>query len=124
MAEVEAMRIRAEYGVDVAHAALLGALGVDWTRRFEPLPPSSACRASGDDTLEQRVESAYAERSDLLTVSRRIDQAQLGVKMGRSGYYPEFGALGRYELNGANPVRRRRSELGHRNLGPLDDFRR
>jgi len=101
MAEVEAMRIRAKYGVDVAHAALLGALGVDWTSRFEPRPPVSA-PASGDDTLEQRVESAYAERADLLTVNHRIDQAQFGVKMGRSGYYPEFGALGRYELNGAS----------------------
>jgi len=101
MAEVEAMRIRAEYGVDVAHAALVGALGVNGTRQFEPLPPQAA-PPSGEDSLEQRVERAYAERADLLTVSRRIDQAQLGVKMGRSGHYPEFGALGRYELNGAN----------------------
>ena len=101
MAEVQAMRIRAEYGVDVAHAALLGALGVEGTQRFEPSPPSSA-PAPGDDTLEQRLDRAYAERSDLQTVDRQIDQAQFGVKMGRSGYYPEFGALGRYELNGAN----------------------
>jgi outer membrane protein len=101
MAEVQAMRIRAEYGVDVAHAALLGALGLEGTQRFEPIVPRSL-PVPGDDTLEQRIERAYAERSDLQTVDRRIDQAQLGVKMGRSGYYPEFGALGRYELNGEN----------------------
>jgi len=101
MAEVEAMRIRAEYGVDVAHAALLGALGVEGTQRFEPLPPRSA-PVPGDDTLEQRIDRAYTDRSDLQTLDRRMDQAQFGVKMGRSGNLPEFGALGRYELNGAN----------------------
>jgi outer membrane protein len=101
MAEVEAMRIRAEYGVDVAHAALLGALGVERTQRFEPLPPRSA-PVPGDDTLEQRIDRAYTDRSDLQTLDRRMDQAQFGVKMGRSGNLPEFGALGRYELNGAN----------------------
>jgi len=101
MAEVEAMRIRAEYGVDVAHAALVGALGVEGTERFEPIPPHTA-PARGDDTLEQRIDSASAERSDLQTLNRRMDQAQFGVKMGRSGYYPEFGALGRYEINGDN----------------------
>ena len=101
MAEVEAMRIRAEYGVDVAHAALGGALGVEETERFEPIPPHTA-PARGDDTLEQRIDSAYTERSDLQTLNRRMDQAQFGVKMGRSGYYPEFGALGRYEINGDN----------------------
>jgi outer membrane protein TolC len=85
--------------VDVAHAALLGALGLEGTQRFEPIPPASA-PAEGEDTLDQRIDRAYSERSDLQTVNRRIDQAQLGVKMGRSGYYPEFGALGRYELNG------------------------
>jgi len=101
MAEVEAMRIRAEYGVDVGHAALLGALGVEGTQRFEPLPPRSA-PVPGDDTLEQRIDRAYTDRSDLQTLDRRMDQAQFGVKMGRSGNLPEFGALGRYELNGAN----------------------
>jgi outer membrane protein TolC len=101
MAEVKAMRIRAEYGVDVAHAALVGALGVEGTERFEPVPPSDA-PVPGDDTLEHRLDRAYAERSDLQTLDRRMDQAQFGVKMGRSGYYPEFGALGRYEINGDN----------------------
>jgi outer membrane protein TolC len=85
----------------VAHAALLGALGVEGTQRFEPLPPRSA-PVPGDDTLEQRIDRAYTDRSDLQTLDRRMDQAQFGVKMGRSGNLPEFGALGRYELNGAN----------------------
>ncbi len=98
-AEVEVMRIRAEFGVEVAHAALLRALGLEDDRRFEAVPGETG-PAIGDDTLEQRLEQAYTQRPDLRALEQRVDQAQAGIKLARSGYYPEIGALGRYEWNG------------------------
>jgi outer membrane protein TolC len=101
MAEVEAMRIRAESSVEVAHAALLRAMGLESDRRFEPLPVEPRPALEGD-ALAQRIEQAHAQRADLLELDLRIEQVRVGVKAAKSGHYPEIGALARYEWNGDN----------------------
>jgi outer membrane protein TolC len=102
LAEVQAMRIRAEYGVEVAHAALLRALGLETAEpRFQPIEIAERPVADGD-SLEQRLDQAFAERADLMAMEHRLEQAEVGGKLARSGYYPEIGALGRYEWNGSN----------------------
>jgi outer membrane protein TolC len=102
LADVRAMSIRAKYAVDVAHAALLRALGEDRPEvRYVPFEIDTR-PVMTDDTLEQRLERAHAQRSDLDELDRLVEQAQVGTRVARSTYYPELGAIGRYEWNGVN----------------------
>lgn len=99
LAEVQAMRIRAEQGVQVARAALLQSLGLEQDRTLELVPPP-AVPAGDADTLEARLESASRSRPDLLALERRVEQARYGEKIAKSGRLPELGAMAAYEWNG------------------------
>lgn len=99
LAEIQAMRIRAEQGVQVSRAALLQALGLEQDRRLDAIPPVSG-PPSGGDTLAARLEEASRQRPDLLALERRVEQARVGEKIAKSGRLPEFGAMAAYEWNG------------------------
>ena len=105
LAEVRALRLRAEQGVEVSHAALLMALGLGEERRFRPAPPTELV-SSIDDSLNARLDSAVENRQDLSALDRRIEQAEYGVRIARSRRLPEFGAGAQYELNGDDPIDR------------------
>ena len=99
LAEIQAMRIRAEQGLQVSRAALLQSLGLEQDRRLEAVPPPSV-PLPGGDTLGARLESASRSRPDLLALERRVEQARYGEKIAKSGRLPEFGAMAAYEWNG------------------------
>ncbi|HXV76774.1 MAG TPA: TolC family protein [Candidatus Polarisedimenticolaceae bacterium] len=100
LADVRATSVRAEYGVEVAHAALLRALGEDRPEmRYVPIE-TDRLPELGDDSLERRTEQAMLGRADLAELDRRIEQARIGARSARAGRYPEIGAAGSYEWNG------------------------
>jgi outer membrane protein TolC len=99
LAEIQAMRIRAEQGLQVARAALLQALGLGQERQLDVVPPSSVAPTAGD-TLSARLEQASRSRPDLLALEIRVEQARYGEKIAKSGRLPEFGAMAAYEWNG------------------------
>ena len=99
LAEVEALRIRAEVGLDVARAALVRATGLEGDRRFTAVPPAGT-PAPDDRDVEAHVDEALLARPDLLALDRRIRQAEIGVNMAKNRRLPEFGAGAAYEWNG------------------------
>jgi len=50
------------------------------------------------------LQTATTERSDLVTLDHRIDQAELGWKMARGKRQPTLGFGAGYEINGAHPL--------------------
>jgi outer membrane protein TolC len=103
LAEVRAMRIRAEQGVAVARAALRHALGLGEDRAFELVPPRiEPSPAPGDP--EALVTEALAARQDLKSLDARLRQAETGTRIAKSRYVPEIGVGAAYELNGENPL--------------------
>jgi len=99
LSEVEAMRIRAEVGLEVARAALVRAMGVEGDPRFAAVPPTGTPPAD-DRGVAEHVDEALAARPDLLALDRRIRQAEIGVNMAKNRRLPEFGAGAAYEWNG------------------------
>jgi outer membrane protein len=99
LAEVRAMRIRAEQGIAVARAALRQALGLADDREFKLAPPPVEPRALSDD-VEARVAEALAGRPDLRSLDVRLRQAELGERIARSHRLPEIGAGAQFEWNG------------------------
>lgn len=99
LAEVQAMRIRAEQGAAVSRAALRQALGLGEDREFELVPPAiEPSPAPGDP--ESAVASALASRSDLRALDARLRQAETGTRIAKSRYLPEVGVGAAYEWNG------------------------
>jgi outer membrane protein TolC len=101
LSEVQALRIRAEQGVEVAHAALRQALGVGEDRDLTVRAPDET-PGGWIDSLDARIDEALRSRPDLLAVERRVEQARLGEKIARSRRRPEIGAMAGYEWNGEN----------------------
>jgi outer membrane protein len=102
LAEVRAMRIRAEQGVTVARAALRQALGLKQDREFELAPPPVE-PATADEDAEARVAEALANRPDLRSLDVRLRQAGVGERIARSHRLPEIGVGAQYEWNGKAP---------------------
>jgi outer membrane protein TolC len=101
LAEVQAMRIRAEQGATVARAALRQALGIGEDREFELAPPAiEPGPAEGD--VESRVAEALANRPDLRSLDARLEQATVGEKIARSHRLPEIGVGAQAEWNGSS----------------------
>lgn len=102
LSEVRAMRVRAVEGETVARAALRLALGLSEDRTFVLKPPETP-RTGVEPGAEAVVDRALAARPDLRAIDRRIDQARLGEKIARSGWYPEIGVGAAYEWNADRP---------------------
>jgi outer membrane protein len=102
LAELRAMRIRAEAGTLVSRASLEHALGVAPGRTFELIAPAvpSTPSAGEPDAL---VAEALAARPELRGTDLRIEQARLGERLARSGRLPQVAAGARYDLNGTQP---------------------
>jgi outer membrane protein TolC len=96
LAEVEALRIRAETLQRVSRAALRQALGVTEVRRFVLEPPAVEPGAAtvADEAL---VVEALEARSDLRALDARIRQAETGERMARFRRLPEVGFGASYE---------------------------
>ncbi len=103
LAEVQAMRIRAEQGVTVARAALRQALGTGEDREFD-LVPSSVEPGSPEGDAEARVADALAQRFDLRALDARLEQAKVGERIARSHRLPEIGVGAQAEWNGSAPL--------------------
>jgi outer membrane protein TolC len=102
LAEVQAMRIRAEHGTRVARAALRQALGLREDREFDLAPPELTAATGGED-VESRVDEALASRQDYQSLSVRLRQAAVGEKIAKSHWIPEIGVGAQMEWNGASP---------------------
>lgn len=99
LAEVQALRIRAQQGVEVASVALLRALGLDRDARVRAVRTAGEAPAAAD-SLEARMDAALRSRPDLLALERQLEQARIGRKVARSRRLPEVGAQANYEWNG------------------------
>lgn len=96
LAEVRALRIRAEGAVAATRAALRYALGIADDRDFELAAPA----------VEPEVEPVSADpsgRADLLALDARLRQAEAGETMARRGYWPVIGLGAQYEWNADTP---------------------
>ena len=102
LAEVRAMRIRADYGHAVADAALRRALGASDDARFVLDPPPDPAPAEAD-TADARVAEALASRADLRVLDRRLEQAGAGERMARHARLPSIGLGAQYEWNDDTP---------------------
>jgi len=103
LAEVRALRIRAEQGERVARAALRQALGVAEEVEYLLEPPPVEPSEEDEADLEAQVPAALMSRADLQSLDARRQQAELGEKIARSGYLPEIGVGGQYEMNADTP---------------------
>jgi outer membrane protein TolC len=102
LAEVRAMRIRADHGRDIAHAALRRALGAADDARFVLDPPVDP-PASAVDRVDARMAEALASRADLRALDRRLDQAGAGESVARHARLPSIGMGAQYEWNDDTP---------------------
>ena len=103
LAEVRALRIRAEHGARVADAALRVALGVDDARSFE-LVPERTSGAGVEVPIERLVGDALARRPDLLALDARLAQARTGEAVARSYRRPEIGMGAQLESVSDRPL--------------------
>ncbi|MBZ5639253.1 MAG: TolC family protein [Acidobacteriia bacterium] len=103
LAEVQAMKIRAEQGIAVARAALRQALGLSEDREFDLVPPPVE-PAPGDGDPESRVAEALLRRPDLRSLDARLRQAGIGERIARSHRLPEIGVGAQVEWNGRAPL--------------------
>jgi len=101
-AEVRAMRIRAENGVEVARAALRRALGIEEDREFELDPPDVDPLPPGEPA-ESLVRRALENRADYLEMQARLEQTDVGEKIATRGWFPEVGVGAQYEWNAISP---------------------
>jgi outer membrane protein len=100
LAEVRAMRIRAEQMVRVARAALRQALGLQDDREFRLTPPVVTAEIPAGDAEEAQIAEALTARPDLRALEVRREQAELGERIAKSHRLPEVGVGGQYEWNG------------------------
>lgn len=99
--EVEAMRIRAEQGVEVARASVRQALGLPDDAAFT-LEPPEVSPDDAVDTPDVRVTEAMGSRADLQALALREKQAEIGQKIARSTFIPEIGVGAQVEMNGSS----------------------
>jgi outer membrane protein len=96
LAEMEEFLATASNGARLAEASLNFQLGADQAipRRLAAVPPPPAIAGS----LEEWAAAALDRRRDLQSARRQLEVGQLEEKASRSGYLPEIGALGKYEM--------------------------
>jgi len=102
LAEIQAMRIRAESGRQVARAALARAMGQAEAPGYVAVPPAGT-PPPDERPVEEYVEQALTTRPDLLALDQRIRQAEIGVGMAKNRRMPRLGAGAAYEWNGETP---------------------
>lgn len=98
LAEVRAMRARAEAGVATARAALREALGEREDRSYELARPAIDPQPPAEDA-EALVAEALTRRGDLAALDGWRRQAVLGESLARSRRRPEIGLGAQYEWN-------------------------
>ncbi|HEX6851733.1 MAG TPA: TolC family protein [Candidatus Polarisedimenticolaceae bacterium] len=96
LAEVRALKLRAEGAVASARAALRYALGVAEDRDFELMPPPV-------DPDDAPAPADPSQRADLLALDARLRQAEAGETMARRGWWPVIGLGAQYEWNADTP---------------------
>ena len=96
LAEVDELLVRAETGASLAEAALNFRLGADQAtpRELASMPPSAPMPGELDDWIA----TALDNRSDLAAARRRLEAGQLEERKAKSGFRPEVGVVGRYDL--------------------------
>jgi outer membrane protein TolC len=99
LAEVRALRLRAEGAVAASRAALRYALGVAEDREFDLQPPA----VQPDDEPAPPAPADPSGRADLLALDARLRQAETGETMARRGWWPVIGLGAQYEWNADTP---------------------
>ena len=96
LALMDEMLVEAQSQADMAQAALDFSMGVDQTIRHElsPLPPNPV----QDLPLAEWIDNGVSLRHDLNAQRRRIEAGRLEEKNAKSGFLPEVGVVGRYDL--------------------------
>jgi len=102
LAEIQAMRIRAEAGRQVARAALARAMGQADAADYVAVPPEGT-PPPDEHSIQEHVERALSSRPDLRALDQRIRQAEIGVSMAKNRRMPRLGAGAAYEWNGETP---------------------
>ncbi len=101
LAEVVAMRVRAQQGVKVSRAGLRRALGLKTDVEFVlDAPKVRPAEEEGD--VDARVAEAISNRPDLLSIDAKLRQAGIGEKVARSHRLPDIGIGAQYEWNARN----------------------
>ena len=103
LAELEQQRIQAAGDAEVAQSALADALGLGLaTRRMLSTPLTAAPRPAG--TLEDFIDRARENRSDLKLASLGVDLAGAGIDRAKSNRLPTVFAQGAFEADRARFV--------------------
>jgi len=100
LAQAKQNRVKAKSDLDVAVAALNTLLDrpITASTRIQELPPFSASTYE----LSSLFHKAVAKRPELQQLQIALKQAELGVRLAKSTYFPQIFLDGRYERNGDN----------------------
>ena len=100
LAQARQNRVRAKSDLDVAIAALNSLLDRPITAKtkVEELPPFSPSTYE----LSSLFHKALRQRPELQQLEIALKQAELGVRLAKSSYFPQVFLDGRYERNGDN----------------------
>jgi outer membrane protein TolC len=102
LASAESARVTAENRLALSRRGLALAMGekggteADAAAALPPLP--------AEGSLEERIASALAARSDLRAFFLRVENAAANVDLQRSDYLPTVGAMGAWQMDGRNGV--------------------
>ncbi len=101
LADVEQNRVRVESNVEMAVSAFNTLLQIDLNRKttIEDIPDI----APGSYDLTNCFKEAIEKRPELKALRLALKNADHGVTLAQSAYYPEVNLVGSYEQNGHNP---------------------
>ena len=101
LADVEQNRVRVESNVEMAVSAFNTLLQIDLNRKttIEDIPDI----APGSYDLTNCFKEAIEKRPELKALRLALKNADHGVTLAQSAYYPKVNLVGSYEQNGDNP---------------------
>lgn len=110
LAQDELTLLNAEHGVQISKARLIGQLKLNPVGDYEFEAPSTDEVELEPATydLQELIQAAFENRSDLVASRRRIEAARQGVKAGQALYWPEINLSGGYgsSYSSADPLDR------------------
>jgi len=110
VAQAELDLLNAEHAVQISKAELIGQLKLNPIGEYEfDAPPTDELELEPETyDLQQLIQTAFENRSDLVAGRRRIDAARQGVKASQALYWPEINMSGNYgsSYSSADPLDR------------------
>jgi TolC family type I secretion outer membrane protein len=87
--------VEAQNQVEIAEVALNRILGVSLERRYTLSDPAQP--AAEKDEISTLIETAVRQRAEILSAHARVAAAELGIKIARSGRYPQVDVSASYQ---------------------------